>query len=406
MDSSIDYSQYSLSELKDARRSIDAQRYPERAAELERRIAAFSAQAASEPASVSREQNDVLRHSPVTFYGSTGEYFSIWIVNVLLSIVTLGIYSAWAKVRTNRYFYANTDIDGHRFTYLATPLQILKGRLIAVCLFACYFLLSSLHPLAGAIVALTLAVLTPVLVVLSYRFKLRMTAYRHVRFHFDGSIKRAFVVLLLLPIASVFTLYTILPIVLKKIDAYLIDGSGYGDRQFSSRLSTAEYYGSGLGALGIAMGIFMVGGLLLGVSFTLLVTERPTDELQEGMVSLLSMGFFALYGIAYVLASGFYSARIRNHIFTHTGVEGVAEFSSNVGVWALIWLRVSNMLGIVCSLGLAIPWARVRSARFYANATQVAILPGIEEVVADDPSKVGALGDEAATLFDVDVALG
>ena len=30
------------------------------------------------------------------FTGKTGEYFRIWIVNLALTILTLGIYSAWA----------------------------------------------------------------------------------------------------------------------------------------------------------------------------------------------------------------------------------------------------------------------------------------------------------------------
>lgn len=53
------------------------------------------------------------------FFGKTMEFWGIWIVNGLLSIITLGIYSAWAKVRTHQYFYGNTELDGHRFSYLA-----------------------------------------------------------------------------------------------------------------------------------------------------------------------------------------------------------------------------------------------------------------------------------------------
>jgi hypothetical protein len=53
------------------------------------------------------------------FTGEWTEYFKIWIVNVLLTIVTLGIYAAWAKVRKRRYFYANTKLFGHTFEYLA-----------------------------------------------------------------------------------------------------------------------------------------------------------------------------------------------------------------------------------------------------------------------------------------------
>ena len=73
---------------------------------------------------------------PFRFHGRAGEYFRIWIVNIMLSIVTLGIYSAWAKVRNKRYFYSNTELDGSSFEYLADPVAILKGRLIAVGIFA------------------------------------------------------------------------------------------------------------------------------------------------------------------------------------------------------------------------------------------------------------------------------
>lgn len=64
------------------------------------------------------------------FTGSASEYFGIWIVNVLLTIVTIGIYSAWAKVRRNRYFYGNTVLLGRAFEYHATGKQIFLGRAI------------------------------------------------------------------------------------------------------------------------------------------------------------------------------------------------------------------------------------------------------------------------------------
>jgi hypothetical protein len=66
---------------------------------------------------------------PFNFTGRTGEYFRIWIVNVMLTIASLGIYSAWAKVRNKRCFYGNTSVDGTAFDYHADPVAILKGRL-------------------------------------------------------------------------------------------------------------------------------------------------------------------------------------------------------------------------------------------------------------------------------------
>lgn len=67
---------------------------------------------------------------PFEFTGSGAEYFRIWVVNLLLSIVTLGVYSAWAKVRRKQYFYGNTVVGDASFDYLGDPLKILKGRLI------------------------------------------------------------------------------------------------------------------------------------------------------------------------------------------------------------------------------------------------------------------------------------
>lgn len=86
---------------------------------------------------------------PLQFTGYGKEYFKIWIVNIALTLVTFGIYSAWAKVRTMRWFYGHTLLDGQAFSYLATPIQILKGRLIAVAVLVAYYTATYFSPLAG-----------------------------------------------------------------------------------------------------------------------------------------------------------------------------------------------------------------------------------------------------------------
>ena len=95
------------------------------------------------------EQNTSARQpaAPVAlqFTGDGGEYFRIWIVNLCLSVLTLGIYSAWAKVRRKRYFYGCTLLEGAAFEYLGNPVAILKGRIIVVLGFAAYALLKELH---------------------------------------------------------------------------------------------------------------------------------------------------------------------------------------------------------------------------------------------------------------------
>ena len=89
-------------------------------------------------------END--NHKNFSFTGTADAYFGIWIVNILLTILTLGIYAAWAKVRTNRYFYGHTNVAGANFDYLASPIMILKGYLIAVAIFIIYSAISYLAP--------------------------------------------------------------------------------------------------------------------------------------------------------------------------------------------------------------------------------------------------------------------
>jgi hypothetical protein len=70
------------------------------------------------------------------FTGDGGEYFRIWIVNLLLTVLTLGLYSAWAKVRKAKYFRNNTRLDGHVFHFHGRPPAILRGRVLAFFLLA------------------------------------------------------------------------------------------------------------------------------------------------------------------------------------------------------------------------------------------------------------------------------
>src|SRR5579862_4593174 len=74
----------------------------------------------------------------VRFTGSGAEYFGIWIVNLLLTIVTLGIYSAWAKVRRLQYFYRHTELAGSSFDFHGNPVKILIGRVIALLMLLAY----------------------------------------------------------------------------------------------------------------------------------------------------------------------------------------------------------------------------------------------------------------------------
>ena len=122
---------------------------------------------------------------PLAFTGSGSEYFRIWIVNLVLTILTLGIYSAWAKVRRLKYFHQNTRLAEASFNYHGEPMAILKGRLLALALLIAWNF-APLDQIWGLAIGLALAAIWPWIVVRSIRFRRRNTSYRGVRFRFDG----------------------------------------------------------------------------------------------------------------------------------------------------------------------------------------------------------------------------
>jgi len=121
------------------------------------------------------------------FTGSATEYFRIWIVNVCLTLLTLGIFSAWAKVRKKRYFYSNTQIDGTPFQYLGQPLPILKGRLIAATLFAIWYVATHYVVKLLPVVLIAGFILAPWVIVRAAAFNARYSAFRNMTFRFAGS---------------------------------------------------------------------------------------------------------------------------------------------------------------------------------------------------------------------------
>jgi len=345
------------------------------------------------------------REVPVVFSGDAKEFFGIWIVNTLLTIVTLGIYAAWAKVRTQQYFYGNTKVEGHAFSYLAQPLQILKGRILAVLLFVGYSLISQFFPLVGLGILLVMLLAMPWILNQSLRFNLRMSSYRNVRFSFKGNYGDAFMYWILLPIVSIFTLYLMMPWALKKADEYVYNNISYGDKPLKSDLDTGQYYETVLwifvASIGVMIAFFAVGLILAGMGMAF---DFENISNSTGM-GILSVAFAALYILSISVFSAIYKGRIRNHIFNNSTYDGLATFKSDVQITAYSWLIFVNVIAIICTAGLAYPWVKIRTAQFLAQATTVVIDNNADDVLEVMSESQSAFGEEAAEVFDIDIAL-
>lgn len=341
------------------------------------------------------------RNSKILFSGQAGEYFGIWIVNILLSILTLGIYSAWAKVRTQQYFYGHTKIENQSFRYLATPMQILRGRIIAVVLFGSYFALASMMPAVAAAFAIAMIFVSPWLIVQSLKFNMRVTSYRNVRFAFHGTYGGAFKYFILLPVLAAFTLYLAMPWALRKIDAYIVGNTSYGGKKFSVNTDTSTYYIAALTAFAVAVGIMTV---FIIASVVISFAAGAVEASSSGSVVV---GFLAIvaYWFVFMLTGAIYHTAIRNHLFNNSQIDGVVRFNSSMKTGAYLVLTMTNLLAMMFTLGLAYPWAKIRTAAYKAQTLALTIEPAADKLVDEAQQENSSFGEEAAGLFDVDVSL-
>ncbi|WP_426417673.1 DUF898 family protein [Aestuariirhabdus sp. LZHN29] len=320
------------------------------------------------------------RFVDVEFLGDGKEYFRIWIVNVLLSIVTLGIYSAWAKVRNNQYFYGHTQIEGSSFEYLANPIAILKGRLIAFAVFVIFVLAQRWNPLIGSLLSLLLVPLVPWIVIRSLAFHARNSAWRNIRFNFQASWFEALKAFILWPLAGSFTLGLLMPYALHKQKHFLLNNSSFGATKFVFEGGAGIWYRFFLRVLGAVFVATVLSFLLSGVLSIILY-------------SLLYIGLYA----AYKTFEG-------NLVFnmSHLSTTG---FHSELEAKKIAWIYVTNTLGIVLTLGLYIPWAKVRMAHYRAESLQLEVVDSLDKFVADEQEKVTALGGEMDEMFDMEISV-
>ncbi|NLU35086.1 MAG: DUF898 domain-containing protein [Wolinella succinogenes] len=334
---------------------------------------------------------------PLNFTGKGSEYFKIWIVNIALSLITLGIYSAWAKVRTNRWFYGHTILDHQAFVYLATPMQILKGRLIAAAFFIAYVITSEILPLVGMGILLLILALSPLIIVRSLRFNALQSSYRGIRFGFVGSVSGAAKAFLLWPFVSLITLGLALPYAAYVQVKYLASNYTYGSVQ-------CLYEGQSKPFWKLYIWVFALVALPLGLMMLGFFGLMASSAFEKGArASLLLVMIVLLYTLV-PIAMAIIKTRVANLFYNHTQM-GEARFRSTQRAREMLWIYFSNLFLVMVTLGLFTPFASVRIARYKALHLEV-IAPDLESYSAKIQSDVGALGSEMSDFFDMDVGVG
>lgn len=331
------------------------------------------------------------------FRGSAAEYFRIWIVNLLFTLLTLGIYSAWAKVRKQRYLYGCTRLDGDSFNYFGSARTILKGRILAVGVFFAYAVLTELYPDSVWAFLAAGVVLLPLILVRALRFNARMSAWRGLRFDFPAKVRDAVPLYLGMPLLVVVTLGLAFPWFMAKHKQFVASHHAFGTTALGCSMPVGRVYGIYFRA-GLIIAAMSVAAVLGAATAAPIAVLLP----QAAWVAIL-VPVFSFY-IAYALAYAYLQARMTNLVWENTYAAGL-RFSSTLGAADLAGLYISNFLAIVFTLGLAVPWAVVRTLRYRAENFSMIVAEQVTHEVSPALLDVSATGQELGEIFNMNFGL-
>lgn len=303
------------------------------------------------------------RHG-ASYLGTGRALFILVFKNLLLTLVTFGIYLPWARTERRKYLWQNVDFDGHRFRYHGTGREMMVGyakvTLGYLVLIGLPALVAKLNPRAGAVAQvagfLILVPLVPIAIYGSRRYLLGRTSLRGIRFGLDpgagGFVKLFLLCLLLTAVTAGF--YG--PVMTNSLRRYITERTRFGSAAFG-------YDGKNSTAFGIAF----IGGLL----------------------SIVTLGLYYPWFIAKM-------TRFRIESTTFQGARGRSDLTGK----DVFWLLVTSIFGTVLSLGLAFPW--ITTYVMQTVASKISLVGDIDYAAVGQRAPSGdAAADGLANALDV-----
>lgn len=307
----------------------------------------------------------------LSFHGTAGSLFVLRLINMFLTLITLGIYHFWGKVRVRNYLWGETEFDGDRFAYHGTGRELLAGFRKSALLFGLLYLLFQAVPYVpggptARIGTLLLAygllmVFVPLAMVGARRYRLSRTSWRGIRFSFRGNAAEFIKIFVRGTLLSLATLGIYYPF-------FMVDQYGF--------MMAHSYFGSKKWG-------FDGKGRDLLKSFLTAV-----------LLSILTFGVYWFW----------FTAKKQRYLWEHT-TFGAARFSASMTGGGLLLLNLGNLFLLVLTLGLAWPWVAIRNINY--TFSHLALEGPLDlESIQQESQTASAAGEELGGLLDLDSDFG
>ena len=368
----------------------------------------------------------------IEFKGKALEYFGIWLANILLTVITIGVFSAWAKVRRLKYFFNNTQILEYSFAYHATGWQILKGRIIALVAILILGTGSAYIPGFSIISFIIIFLLLPFIINSSLRFNARMISYRNIKFNWHGTYKQTFLYFVLGPVISFLSFGFLHPLFTKFYYTYYANNHSYGTSKFSANTTVKKYYLDSIKSGFLPTLIIFYSIIIYTIWDIVSLMEWDVDYIDSIFVTSGSeieriihynLGYnnilenysysfttflFILIPIIF-LTNFIYRIFARNMllratILNNSNNKGIsANFDSKLNPATYLWIIISNAIIVPITLGLMSPWAQIRFYKYLSHSTKIEIIGDLNLFLDTEKKNLSSLGEEYAEMEGIEV---
>lgn len=301
------------------------------------------------------------------FKGEGSAYFGIAIVNLILSVLTLGLYYPWAKAKELQYLYGTTEFEGSRFEFHGTGKEMFKGFIKAVIIFTLIYgglilAMVNQYLVAGFIWFYAgILLLIPLAIHGSYKYRMSRTSWRGIRFGYRGDRKE----LMILFFKELF--FTIISLGIygawfsMNLRNYVLRNVRFGDAKF-------HYNGSG------------------GAYFLL--------NIKGYFLTIFTVGIYMFWW-----QKDLFNYYI-NNLSLHQQDREI-RFRSTATGGDFFALMIVNLLILIFTLGIGYPWIMTRTLHILFSKIEITGNLNPESLVQTEAGYTDATGEDVSDMLDL-----
>jgi uncharacterized membrane protein YjgN (DUF898 family) len=317
------------------------------------------------------ETENTPKEHQLTFHGEGSQYFGVWIVNIILTAVTFGLYYPWARAAKLQYFFQETELDNSRFQFHGTGKEMFLGFIkaigIIIVVYATFlglFMQGGIFILLGLLVFLTALIgIIPFVLHGSAKYRASRTSWRSVHMGYRGDLNELIKICIISGFLSIITLGLYSSWMKCNIRKYMMSNMRFGNVKF-------DFKGEGFELFKIhIVGFF------------------------------LSMFTFGIYLFWYM--KDLYNFNISNIVANQDG--RLLKFQGNATGRGFFSLMIGNFFMTIFTLGLAAPWVAVRTMKFVLENAKIEGDFRPSEIRQTEAEYKDALGDDITDMMDIGI---